>query len=313
MARVTPTGLLDTSFGSGGVAQLDTSAAPWAGRTLDAWRSMRLVASPTGELTLMGQIDTHTTSIALARFTYLWRLTASGQPPASATLRGLKILAEELNDYPAIGGLVGAQSGFDMLLAGAGYNTLFRLAGNAGASPGMLTITNFAAVNEGTVVQIPVVRSSGSNGALSVSYSTATLNTLVAATAGTDYTAASGRLDWADGETGVKYIPITILADQQTEPNERFAVNITGNSADAPIVGTGNQVAIEISGNSAPTTTPTPTPAPAPTTTTTSGGSSGGGGAFDLWSLLLLAGCVLPFFRRHLVSAASKPNTYVRL
>jgi hypothetical protein len=78
-----------------------------------------------------------------------------------------------------------------------------------------------------------------------------------AATAGSDYTATSGHIDWADGEIGVKYIPVTLLADQQTESIERFAVNITGITGGAPLVGIGS--------------------------------SGGGGGALDLWCLLLAA------------------------
>jgi uncharacterized delta-60 repeat protein len=79
-----------------------------------------------------------------------------------------------------------------------------------------------------TTLNLTVTRSTGATGAVSVDYATANGT----ATAGSDYTAASGTLLWANGETGPKIIPITILDDAIEESDEAFAVNLsnpTGN------------------------------------------------------------------------------------
>jgi hypothetical protein len=73
---------------------------------------------------------------------------------------------------------------------------------------------------EGVTFQIPVRRSGGSEGAVGVSYSTVGGT----ATAGTDFEPATGTLAWADGETGVKSIPIQILQDSIAEDRENFVV-----------------------------------------------------------------------------------------
>ena len=66
---------------------------------------------------------------------------------------------------------------------------------------------------------ITVYRSGGSSGAVSVHYETANGT----ATSGSDYTAVSGTLTFADGETS-KVISIPIINDKLLEPNETFRV-----------------------------------------------------------------------------------------
>ena len=70
---------------------------------------------------------------------------------------------------------------------------------------------------------ITVIRTGGSKGTLSVNYSTAD----VTASAGSDYSAVSGTLVFADGETS-KSISIPITNDGVAEPDETLRVAFTG-------------------------------------------------------------------------------------
>ncbi|HAT11913.1 MAG TPA: hypothetical protein DCS97_15295, partial [Planctomycetes bacterium] len=72
---------------------------------------------------------------------------------------------------------------------------------------------------------ITVTRTGGSSGAVGVSY--ATSNGM--ATSGSDYTAASGTLSWADGETASKTFTVAVLGDTAVEGDE--TVNLALSSA----------------------------------------------------------------------------------
>ena len=91
--------------------------------------------------------------------------------------------------------------------------------------PGVLELSAATAnVDEdaGTVV-LSVVRNGGSDGEVTVQYTT---NSIVdGAVAGSDYNAASGQLTFADGETA-KNIVVTILDDSIVDPDETFEVTI---------------------------------------------------------------------------------------
>jgi hypothetical protein len=80
-------------------------------------------------------------------------------------------------------------------------------------------------VNEnGGTVTITATRSGGSYGAASVNYATANGT----ATAGSDYTAKSGTLNWSDGDAANKTFTVTILDNVVCEGNKTFAVNLSG-------------------------------------------------------------------------------------
>jgi hypothetical protein len=106
------------------------------------------------------------------------------------------------------------------------------------SSPTMLTVST---VNRGTLqfasstysvnenggsVQIYLSRTGGSYGAASVSYGTANGT----ATAGLDYTSASGTLNWADGDTASKSFTVPMIDDSVYEGNETFTASLSGAS-----------------------------------------------------------------------------------
>jgi Calx-beta domain/FG-GAP-like repeat len=89
----------------------------------------------------------------------------------------------------------------------------------------VLTIGN-ATVDEGNsgsvAASFAVTLSQPSNGTITVQYSTSNGSAI----AGSDYTAASGTLTFAPGETG-KTIAISVLGDTVVEPDETFFVNLS--------------------------------------------------------------------------------------
>src|SRR4051794_15161398 len=65
-------------------------------------------------------------------------------------------------------------------------------------------------------------RAGGVKGSMSVNYATANGT----AQAGSDYTATSGTLTWADNETGGKKVTVPITNDTADEPDETFSLNL---------------------------------------------------------------------------------------
>jgi ribosomal protein S7 len=81
-----------------------------------------------------------------------------------------------------------------------------------------------ASVGEaGPTVVITARRVGGSSGAVGVGYATANGTAI----AGADYTAAVGRLDWADGDAADKDIVVTLTDDALDERDEKFAVRLS--------------------------------------------------------------------------------------
>jgi hypothetical protein len=79
------------------------------------------------------------------------------------------------------------------------------------------------------VATLSVVRTSGSTGPVTVDFNTANGSAL----SGTDYSAASGTLSWADGDTISKPITITLLNNPAAQSSRTFAVNLSN-----PVYGT---------------------------------------------------------------------------
>lgn len=93
-----------------------------------------------------------------------------------------------------------------------------------GAVPGSLgfaTTPYTVSENAGTA-DLTVVRTGGSDGTVSVTYTSADGT----ATAGSDYSAVSGSLSWLDGDVSDRHILVPILQDTAAENTEAFGVGI---------------------------------------------------------------------------------------
>ncbi len=96
-------------------------------------------------------------------------------------------------------------------------------------SPGIIrfTIGTTSVFENAGSLTVSVERGDGSNGAVAVSYATVAESGAGKATAGTDYTATSGTLNWANGETGAKTFNVPIVNDGVSEGAETFLIQIS--------------------------------------------------------------------------------------
>ncbi|MDH4162629.1 MAG: hypothetical protein OEW15_08060 [Nitrospirota bacterium] len=103
------------------------------------------------------------------------------------------------------------------------------------AGPGTLSLvsaTYTVGENAGTVV-LEVARTGGVTGAVGVAYATANGTAI----SGSDYTAASGSLSWAGGDSANKTITISIINDTTVETSEDFNVTLSSPTGGA-VLGT---------------------------------------------------------------------------
>ena len=121
-------------------------------------------------------------------------------------------------------------------------NMLFRFFAGLPALPGTIQWdADLASAPEGTNATLTATRTGGTAGALSVNFAT------VPATATTsDFSMTNGTFTWADGEAGVKSISIPITADALTEGAESFKVNLGSPLIGSAILGTIQQVRVNI-------------------------------------------------------------------
>jgi uncharacterized delta-60 repeat protein len=126
---------------------------------------------------------------------------------------------------------------------------LIRLVGTAGAAgAGVIGVmqSTVAVKEQDQSVVVPVRRMGGATGSVTVTYRTADYTGTDAprATSGTDYTAVTGQLTWADGDRSDRQITVPILTAGRVEEPKRFAVTLDGATAGAKL-GT-QQAAIEV-------------------------------------------------------------------
>ena len=95
---------------------------------------------------------------------------------------------------------------------------------------------------------ITVTRNGGSSGAIAVSYATSNGT----ATAGQDYTASSGTLNWADGDAAAKNFTIPIMDDVSLESNESINITLSNPTGGAAIGSPGASVLTIIDNDSTP-------------------------------------------------------------
>jgi hypothetical protein len=127
----------------------------------------------------------------------------------------------------------------------------------AASGPGTLQFSDSTYnINEdGVKATITVTRTEGSDGAVSVAYST----TDGTAAAGNDYTATNGPLQWADGDSSPKTFDIPILEDAIAEGDETVNLALT-NPTGGALLGTQNTAVLTIIDNDTNTTPPSPNP-----------------------------------------------------
>jgi autotransporter-associated beta strand protein len=105
-----------------------------------------------------------------------------------------------------------------------------------------LSATKMKVAKSTGVASIMVNRFGGANGAVSVNYATSDSSAL----AGTHYTAASGTLTWANGETNAKIVSVTLLTTAAPQPARQFRFALSSPSSGTGLgVYSGTAVLIE--------------------------------------------------------------------
>jgi uncharacterized delta-60 repeat protein len=180
--------------------------------------------------------------------------------------------------------------------------TFQRLAGGVGTAHGALTlrVPSNATAEGNYALTVTVRRLGGATGAVSVDYRVMESGN---ARAGEDFVAASGRLDWSDGDTADRLIHIQLLDDQVAEGTEWFDVVLS-----SPVGGAGllsGSARIYIDASDQPAATSSSPPATQPPPAVKSGGGSGSFGS-GLLALLLLAAVIrVPVQRRAALATRS--------
>ncbi len=125
-----------------------------------------------------------------------------------------------------------------------------------GIQPGTIQFaTTSYTVNEGDgTATLTVTRTGGSDGAVSVNYTT--VDGTATSGAGNDYTGQSGTLNWATGDATDRTIVIDLLNDTVFENTESFSVNVNTPSGGATI-GANNPATVTINDNDVANTNPT--------------------------------------------------------
>jgi uncharacterized delta-60 repeat protein len=109
---------------------------------------------------------------------------------------------------------------------------LIRLLGTTGTSgPGVIGVAQspVAVKEQDKTAVVTVRRMGGATGSVSVDYQTAayTGTDAPAAASGTDYSAVTGQLTWADGDRTDRQITVPILTNGRTEEPKRFSVTLS--------------------------------------------------------------------------------------
>lgn len=132
---------------------------------------------------------------------------------------------------------------------GAPGSATVTISGDAAGAPGVLQLadaTYTVAQNAGALT-VSVSRAGGSSGAVSVQYATSNGT----AAAGTDYTATSGTLRWADGDASTKAFSVPISNATSFAGSKTFGIALSGASGGAGLVSPASATA-NIVGDSAP-------------------------------------------------------------
>jgi endoglucanase len=126
-------------------------------------------------------------------------------------------------------------------------------AGASASSAGVVALSaaSYSVAQSAGSVQIIIDRADGSAGAVSIGYATSNGT----AVAGTDYTAATGSIDWADGDAASKSVSIPISTSPAWSGSKSFSVTLSNPSGGATI-GTLSASTVQVSGSGAPVVAP---------------------------------------------------------
>jgi len=121
--------------------------------------------------------------------------------------------------------------------------------GGGGGAPGSLkfSASNYNVNEGGGNVTLVVQRVGGDDGAVSVHYATSNGS----ATAGADYTAKSGNINWANNDDNNKTVSIAITNDNTPESAETFTVTLSAPGGGATL-GSPSAATVTIVGGGAP-------------------------------------------------------------
>jgi hypothetical protein len=174
-----------------------------------------------------------------ASATLSWAAGASGARTLTVPILGDVVNEADETVRLVLSGPVGGAA------LGASTASLVIITDDAVQEAGILALPSPApGVAEGgsgtTALLIPVVRQGGSAGAVSVTYA------LTGGTAqvGTDVQALGGTLSWAAGETGTRYITMTVLGDLAVEPDETAVITLSDPTGGARVPDTSVVVTI---------------------------------------------------------------------
>jgi hypothetical protein len=122
---------------------------------------------------------------------------------------------------------------------------------NAGAGTLQFSTVNVDASESAGPVTITVTRTGGSTGAVSVHYATSDSS----AVAGSDYTSASGALNWADGDSTNKTFTVPITNDLLDEPIETINLALSAPTGGAVVGNPGGATLSILDNDPAPSVT----------------------------------------------------------
>jgi len=136
---------------------------------------------------------------------------------------------------------------------GAGMSGTINVQGGGGGTPGSLRFSNasYSVSESNGSATINVQRVGGDDGAVSVQYATANGS----AQAGSDYTASSGTLNWADNDGTSKSFTVPILDDEEDEANETVQLTLS-NPGGGAALGSPSAATLTIQDDDAPTGSP---------------------------------------------------------
>jgi uncharacterized delta-60 repeat protein len=224
LARLTSTGALEST---------STFAAPTSNGECHA-----VFVQPDGKILVGGTFTTFngTTANKLARLSSSGALDTAFVTAGGTNASGLENFALQADGKIVFCGDFGSFQG------SAATNPIWRLFPGLPGLPGTIQFaTEQTTAIEGTSTTLSVTRVGGTQGAMSVNYST------VIGTASTaDFTTSSGTLSWTNGDSATKTITIPITADAIAEGTETFTANLGEATVGGVVLGKTQQTSVSI-------------------------------------------------------------------